>query len=225
MTLQIGWESEQTLFDGAGESATEIAFHVLEFDCVTSETHEGTSVLTEHAVESGAPVSDHKRANPDRVSIEAIVTNTPLDAPPPSGFASSNVTVRISKDGAQVKEFSEAFDRVQDVIDTLDRLRLESVPITLSTRWKTYENVQIVSVVRPRDSTDGDSSRFTVDLVSVRTAFARDIDAPLPREPRGNPRRDRGAREAEEVTDPELSSTANDLANQAVEAIGGLFGT
>lgn len=208
MTLQIGWETEQRLFDDNGEASTEIAFHVLEFDCVTTETHEATSVLTEHAVESGAPVSDHKRANPDRISIEAVVTNTPLDAPPPSGFASSNVTVRVTRNSnASVIEFSEQFDRVQDVIDTLDRLRLEAIPITLSTRWRTYEHVQIVSVVRPREYTDGDSARFSIDLVSVRTAFAQEIDAPLPREPRGNPRRDRGSREGEEVADENLRST------------------
>lgn len=210
MTLQVSWDTEQTQFDQSGISITDSVFHVLEFDCVTAETHESTSVITEHAVESGAPVADHKRANPDRISIEVVVTNTPLDAPPPSGFASSNVGVRTSQNGARVREFSTEFDRVQDVIDTLDRLRLEAVPITLATRWRTYDNVQVLSVVRPRDATDGDSARFTIDLVSVRTAFAREVDAPIPREPRGVPRRDRGTREPE-TTSESLTSTLSTL--------------
>ncbi len=196
--LRISWNTQTTELSG-GDLTSRSYEHTLEFDCVTSETHEGVSVLTEHAVESGAPISDHKRHNPDRVSIEAIVTNTPLGVPPPSGYGSGDaITVSDDKEGAgTVVLFSADFDRMGDVVDTLYRLRTENTPVTLSTRVLVYEDVQIISVTIPREPGDGDSFRLQIECQRVRVAVSRTVDSPAPREPRGSRTRNRGGQEAE----------------------------
>lgn len=203
--LRISWNTTVVDLDDAGDLAAQSYEHTLEFDCVTSETHEGLSTLTEHAVESGAPISDHKRADPERVTIEALVTNTPLGAPPPSGYDSRAATVQtsFSKDGdgrPAVLVFSAGFDRISEVISTLRRLRLEDTAVTLSTRVHTYEDVQIVGVTVPREPGDGDSVRLQIEIQQVRIAQSRSVDAPAPREPRGRERRDRGGQEGRDET-------------------------
>src|SRR4051794_30438938 len=69
-TVQIEW----TPPDGGDTQ-------VLDFDAVTSEKHDEPVEVTEHAVESGAAVSDHARPGPDTVTLECVVTNTPIVTP------------------------------------------------------------------------------------------------------------------------------------------------
>lgn len=199
MTLKISWNTQNMTLGASGDLESTSYEHTLEFDVVTSETHEGSSVLTERAVESGAPITDHKRANPRRVTIEAIVSNTPLGAPPASGYAQTTIQTSISKeDGrANVVVFSAEFDRIADVMATLDRLRLEATFVTLTTSRRSYDAVQIVSVSEPRSPEDGDSQRFMIEIQEVRIAQTRTVDAPRPREPRGSEPRDRGGQEGQ----------------------------
>jgi hypothetical protein len=214
MTLSISWATESNVFDGTGVAVNETTFHFLEFDAVMSENHETRAEITEHAVESGAPLADHKRAKPRVITLEGLVTNTPLDVPPPSGFGQVNVTVTTSKDGAQVKTFSEEFDRVRDVWDSLDRLVLSDIPVSVSTEFKDYEDCQIIAMTAPR-STPDDAIVFTVEISEVRIAVSREVDTPAPREPRGETEEDRGAREGEDT--PRLRSTLDAIGEAGAE--------
>lgn len=202
MTLAISWSTQSTALGDDGDLEARATEHLLVFDAVTSVTVEGASVLTEHAVESGSPISDHKRANPRRVSIEAIVSNTPIDRPPASGYGDAgDVTTSTTKpdDGSgNVLTYSADFDRIADVIVTLDRLRLEATGVTISTGRRTFEAIQIVFVSEPRETEDGTSQRFSIECQEIRVAQSRTVDAPRPREPRGARERERGGQEATE---------------------------
>lgn len=48
-----------------------------QFDVVTSFDHNDTAAIADHPVEQGADISDHARDDPDMLSIEGVVTNTP----------------------------------------------------------------------------------------------------------------------------------------------------
>ena len=253
--LTISWSTaeEGIVFseDATEEGTRELTFteNTIQFDCVTSETHEGISELTEHAVETGAPISDHKRTKPRRLTIEALVTNTPIDAPPPSGASAgaSPVTAEVrteddaeqsegggQRSRAQVLVFSAAFDRMTDVCNALDALRVGDTFVTITTRVRTYENMQIVSVTSPREAADGDSLRFTIEAIEVRIAETRTVDTPSPREPRGSSTTERGSREGSEPLASTLSTVRDDYdtrrasgesrSDAAMGAIGGLFG-
>lgn len=48
------------------------------FDAILSEEHERTAIVTEHSVEKGSNVVDNIRPMPDRISLEAFVSNAPI---------------------------------------------------------------------------------------------------------------------------------------------------
>lgn len=194
MTLRISWEDvEET--EGEADLNFTITEHVLEFDAVTKESHESSSEVTQHTVESGEAISDHKRANPRTIQIDAFVTNTPLDAPPPSGPRGGSVTTRTQDN---VTVFSQEFDRVSDVWETLLELQRGSFDLTVTTRYQVYENVQLVKVSTPRDTAE-DSVMFSLSLQEVFRASSELVDDPVPREPRA--RRNRETNNAPEESD------------------------
>lgn len=53
-------------------------WEVVRFDGVRSFTVEGNSEVTQHPLESGASATDHVFAKPKIITIEGLVTNTPL---------------------------------------------------------------------------------------------------------------------------------------------------
>lgn len=50
-------------------------------DASLHEQHTGTATITDHPVETGSNVTDHIRPDPDMLTIEGIVSNTPLFLP------------------------------------------------------------------------------------------------------------------------------------------------
>jgi len=202
--LSISWDTEGTDLDpDSGDLIGTLTIHVLEFDCVTSETHEGASMATEHTVESGVPLTDHVRPLPRRLTLEAIVTNTPLDAPPSSGNSGSQVTATtqtVDEVKANVLVFSAPFDRIADVIAAIDAIRLGAKAVTVSTAHRTYDSVILLRVTEPREVDDGDSLRFTIEIQEIRVAESRTVDSPRPREPRSAATTDRGGQEATDQT-------------------------
>jgi len=208
MSLTIEWATDSEAVTSAGEIEISSSFHVLEFDAVTSVRHTWESEITEHVVESGAAISDHKRRKPDRVEIRAMVTNTPIGAPPRSGFAVSTTiaSVQAGAADAAVLQFSEPFDRIADVLATLQRLRSEAIDLTVVTRERTYDNVQITSATVARENSD-DSIELDISIVEVRRAETQTVEAPLPREPRAQGRSETSAAtDAEDATDQDENS-------------------
>jgi hypothetical protein len=211
-------------------------FVIFEVDAVMSETHEITATLTDHPVERGADLSDHKRPGQRRYRLEGLVSNTPIGDVPLTGENStaSDVTAEPKESPAKatVLTFSERFDRVRDMLDALTDLTESTQLVTITTDVRTYENAQIVSVVAPRTPDGGDSIAFAVDVVQVRIAETRDVGAPVPRQPRGRRTRDNGSQtgaEAETDPAPDQNSSAaqriadSELGQQAREAWEGLF--
>lgn len=212
--VAVSWTTSSETIAGE-EFAVRGVDHVLKFDCVTSETHENTATLTEKAVERGAPIADHKRSNPQRITIEATVTNTPIALPPPSGGDAFPVFIeshRSEKADAVVRVYTGSFDRMLDVHAVLDSLVDAPIFCTITTRTKTYENAQITGVTVPRKSEDGDSITITISATVVRIAESRQVDIASPREPRGRSTRDNGTQGTAE--EPRLASAALQLGEQ-----------
>lgn len=215
MPFSIQWETEsESLDETTGDLVVARATKILEFDCVTRETHDGTAFLTEQAIERGAPIADHKRPEPRRLSIEAWVTNTPLEAPPATGGRGVTPQTSIA-DG--VLSFDRTFDRVADAHAALRELIESPALVSVTTDVAVYDQMAVVSVAAPREAANGEAAVFTVDFVEVRIAETATVDAPAPREPRGQRRRDRGAQETQ---DAENGSARNQsLAARALDAI------
>jgi hypothetical protein len=69
------------------------------FDVVLSENHDYSSETTDFAVEKGSNISDHVRDNPDKISLEVVVSNEPL-----SDYSAKfgNTTIKTTQLGAFV---------------------------------------------------------------------------------------------------------------------------
>ena len=97
------------------------------FDGVIKLDHSQPMTSTDHPVQDAANMSDHIRANQALISLEVLMT----DVLPP--FAA----------GQWVGNPSKSISCFQ----TLDSLRLNRVPLTLTTRLKTYFPVFIMNVL------------------------------------------------------------------------------
>jgi hypothetical protein len=73
--------------------------NVLDVDVVMSTSDKREARLTDHVVETGAVVTDHIVIQPEQLSFELVVTQSPMIAP---GFAVGFTTVEI--EGAQLNQ-------------------------------------------------------------------------------------------------------------------------
>lgn len=62
--------------------------NAVEFDCTLSESHSSSASPTEHPVEKGVAIYDHVHVAPDRVQLEGLITDTPLNTTTASIFRS-----------------------------------------------------------------------------------------------------------------------------------------
>ncbi len=118
----------------------------LVLDAVIQETHSYTNTITSHPVETGFDVSDHSRPEPDKITLECVVTSTPLDG-----------------SDSQVDE-----QRVADALAKLDDLRMNGTLVTVVTSLKQYSSMGVESITVTRDVKTGAALKFTAALKFVR---------------------------------------------------------
>lgn len=132
----------------------------IEVDAVISERHSAQVELTKHPVESGVSPTDHARLLPQKLRLEAMVTNTPLnqvdrDFRGVSGDASSS--------GAP-----GATGYAQRVLAELDKIRTDRGLIVISTPVRVYRRMMLTSIEVPRDSKTADALRITLEFEELR---------------------------------------------------------
>lgn len=134
-------------------------------DCAEREEHSFDSEITEHPVETGADVADHVRARPIVVTIEGIVSDTPIGEIVAQGFREEG---EKPSDAAKAK---------------LLQIRDDREPVPLETSLGGYTNMLLESVSFPRSASDGDSLRFraTFKQVVLVTNLRRTIRVRVPR--------------------------------------------
>lgn len=124
----------------------------LEFDASIQEDHEAESVVTDFPVEEGADISDHIRPVPERITINGIVSNTPLTLLAVLGSLPGSV------------------DRVDTAYNVLRKLRDERKLVSVITSLRKYESMAITSFGVSRNASNGDNMNATVSLREVFTA-------------------------------------------------------
>lgn len=121
----------------------------LTIEATLSENHEARSQVTQQPVELGSNISDHIINEPDRVSITGFISNTPVAG----GFS----------------------NRAQDAFEALYAIRDAKELVTVVTGYRVYNNMAISSISIPRDQFTGESIRFTVELIEVRTSASNSV--------------------------------------------------
>lgn len=145
---------------------------VVELDATAREVHTVDVEVTQHPVEKGAAISDHKRRKPKTLQIEGIVTNTPIATP-------ENLDP-----GADAR----ADNAYRELIEAADSEEL----LTVVTGLETYENMAIVSLVMPRNASTGECLHFTAALQEIRIVESKTIELVETDTPAGQPMQHKG---------------------------------
>jgi hypothetical protein len=125
-------------------------------DASLSESHTFESEVTDYPVESGASITDNVRPKPIVVSIEGVVSDSPIG---PVATARNNETA--SPDAELQFLPSEA------ALDKLLRIRDAREPITIVTSLKTFESMVLTNLDVPRDADTGHALKFTASFQQV----------------------------------------------------------
>lgn len=120
----------------------------LDIDCAISESHSYSNEVTEYPVESGSTISDNIRPKPIELSMECMITNSPLQ---------HNTTITPGRDPVW-----DAY------LYFKDNLLAKREPVVVRTTLRTYDDMAIESVSIPRSKQDGAMSlHFTVQLKQI----------------------------------------------------------
>lgn len=183
----------------------------VEFDGAVRYLHESSAVVTEHPVEKGVNIADHVRPELDRLTVEAIVTNSPITVPRTnmSGVSGSTKSVefkiptsvslpidlpgvgaalkgagllnRTTTVSANVLQFDDEFDRVGSIYDEVRLLVSSGTLVGISTPLRQYENMLLKSLSSPKAKEDGDSIKFTFEAHEIRFSTTKEV--PVPKRP------------------------------------------
>lgn len=153
------------------KSRTSIADDVIsvDFDVLLEESHEWSADVTTSEVEQGAPISDHIRLQPDRVTFTGFISNANL-YPEVSSAASQTVTGQVDSQGG--------LDRVQTTFDLLRAIHENRQTVTVYTKNRTYSDMALTSCNIPRTSGTGDSLQFSLQFTKIRIVNTQTTQVP-----------------------------------------------
>lgn len=225
--ITLSWTSVAITRDASGEASAGATDHVLSFDAVLKETHNSQSDITEHAVERGAALADHKRPRPISITLTGEVTDHPVDDPPPSGSGATTGPVatlrKVDGTEATARVFETAFFRVREVFGVLQNLSLMQQTITYESELSFYDNLEVESAQLTRESGLAATLMCEIVLREVRVAETDSVQ-PEAREPRGRREQPRGAQETEEpANNTSLLQQGIDALPDALEGLGSFF--
>lgn len=160
------------------------------FDCVEKEGYELSAETTEHAVDAGVVVSDHIKKNPDTLTLEAMVTNSPVVLPRThmSGVTGSVQPTTLTVGGQQLKAsalvWSGSFDRVKAVDEVLQAL-VGTAVLRYTGTLRTVDDLVITRYRVDRSVETGDALPVVLELKKIRRATVQRV--PVPAQRRGQP--------------------------------------
>jgi hypothetical protein len=138
----------ETIINGVGE---------VSFDVSVSEVYVTNADVTDHPVEKGSNITDHIRARPLALTIEGIISNTPVE------FLAS---LRFPPKRAEVGYFTllelQKQGRLVDVLTSLDK----------------FEKMAIESVELTRDVSSGNIAALKLQMKQVRLANSLEVEKP-----------------------------------------------
>jgi hypothetical protein len=201
-------------------------------DATTGQNHEATNTVTEHPVESGSSMSDHIRPDLDTLTLEGVITNTPLFLPtdhtdgareidveiegvasgvriplPVVGSLVGNIPITPTPKGV-VRGYDPAFDRISACYASLLKLRNEGVLCRVITHLRHYDSMAIRRLGVTLDGATGHSLPLSLEFVQIRIGSTEEV--PVPEIPRT--RKDKGAT-SPGPPDADVSENASALFN------------
>jgi hypothetical protein len=160
------------------------------------EQHGLSAQVTDHPVESGKNTSDHVRALPATITIQGVISNTPVvlpadgvdqartaqiqvEGPPvplnglfPGGIALPGVNIggfatNLPRQRATVQGFDREFDRVLAARQSLELINAQGILVTIVTTFKTYYSMAFESISFQRNKDLGNAVTVSLQAKEV----------------------------------------------------------
>lgn len=147
-------------------------------DASVSETHVSTSKATRNPIEDGSDITDHVILDPDSLSIEGIVSDTPLSLKAAAvgivaGIPSTIIGGTAGAVGTALTSFignrliSGSSRRSKTAYKSLVDAQKNRTPLTIITGLQQYKNMILENLTVPRNSQNSKSLRFTATLINI----------------------------------------------------------
>lgn len=173
--------------DSSRQSEGSVAGMVI--DATVSETHTSTCDVSENPVEEGPSISDHVQLNPAELTVEGVISDTPL------GHAViGNIQNLVRNSQVLFGGSSRSVDAYNDLL----RLQKSRRPFTVITDLKRYQNMIITDLTAPRTEATGRALHFTAVMKEVFIVQSKEIDVDTSIPDLASSRKDNGQR----VTNP-----------------------
>lgn len=128
-------------------------------DATVNEEHLTTCDLTENPVEDGAKVTDHVQLNPAELTVEGVISDSPL------GYA---VIGNVQNLARSVSSVFGGSVRSIDAYNELLQLQKSREPFTVITGLKRYQNMIMEELSVPRTSQTGAAIHFKAVMREIR---------------------------------------------------------
>lgn len=141
------------------------SFGSIVVDACMTENHQLDSEVTDHPVERGADVTDHVRPKPAVVTLDCVISNTPVDVTQRARVLQAS---GVTFESTAVDQSTGVAGYAEQAYKTLLALREAGDYLTVVTQLATYENMVIQSLSIPVSIATGDAMRFSVTFKEVR---------------------------------------------------------
>ncbi len=150
--------------------------NLLFFDATLKESHRGKNIITRQPVEQGIDITDNVRPEPDELSLDALITNSPLNSD--------------GKDPNTVNNASAAYQ-------LLLSLKNDATFLSISTSLRDYDNMLISSLDVDRDKSTGQVLAVKIGFQSVLIVSSQQV--PIPKKPSGKTKKQEGMKPTTDV--------------------------
>lgn len=138
-------------------SDAQVSINGYPIDVAVSEDHQFDSDVTDWPVEQGADITDNARARPITVTVNGLVSDTPI-----GDLATTRATETAAGSGGNgSRPSNDAFARLLAIRDARQ-------PVSITTSLQTFPNMMLTSLSVPRDAKTGKSLRFRATFKQVR---------------------------------------------------------
>lgn len=159
----------------------------LEIDATPTETYEATAEVTEHPVESGGAITDHVRPVPGTITLEGVISDTPVVVPRTQtrGLARAAGSVSLTVAGETVRvslqRWSGPLDRVRACDELFAGLVRAGAIVTLTTSLRITGGLILIRYSVARTVETGRALPVTLEFKQVRVVSTSRVAVPAVR--------------------------------------------
>ncbi len=133
-------------------------------DVSVQEQHLKTNEVTENPVEDGAKITDHVQIKPAQLTIEGVISDTPL------GYAViENIQGLVRSAENLFGGYSRAINAYNDLVALMDSRQ----PFTVTTSLKSYDNMVFTELEVTRTKDTGRSIHFRGVMKQIRIVSSK----------------------------------------------------